>query len=260
MRLGMRSYGWVRDLPDHRDLVYVTPVEVMRALPARFDLREHAQFPPVYNQGRLQSCTANAVAAAIQFLRKKEELEPDFEPARLFIYYNVRALKADISCDNGAQIRDCIKSVAAQGVCPEALWPYRFSRFEAKPGLRCYHAAAAYRAIRYQRIGRDHDLHAMKTCLASGYPFVFGMAVFEGFESADAARSGVVRIPRRGERRIGQGHAVLAVGYDDTKRHFIVRNSWGKDWGKRGYFVLPYGYLTEPGLSSDFWTIRRESH
>jgi C1A family cysteine protease len=238
--------------------LYEAPGEIVRSLPSQFDLREHGEFPPVYNQGRLQSCTANAVAAAIQFLRRKEALQPDFVPSRLFIYYNVRALRGDISCDNGAQIRDSIKSVAARGVCEEALWPYRFARFENKPRPRCYHAAAAHRAIRYQRIGRD--LRALKACLVSGYPFVFGMAVFEELESAGAARSGAVRTPKPGERRIGHGHAVLAVGYDEARGHFIVRNSWGEDWGKRGYFTLPFDYLTEPGLSSDFWTIRRESH
>ena len=52
------------------------------------------------------------------------------------------------------------------------------------------------------------------------------------------------------------GHAVMAVGYDDSKQQFIIRNSWGTGWGKKGYFRMPYAYLTDPNLADDFWTIR----
>ncbi|HKV44221.1 MAG TPA: C1 family peptidase [bacterium] len=249
-----RGYGWISDLPDHRDYPYVVPKRVARGLPRRVDLR--ASFPRVYNQGQLQSCTANAVAAAVQFARRTEGLRPDFLPSRLLIYYNARALQAHTRCDTGSQIRDAIKCVAAQGVCSEDLWPYRVPRFEVKPSPRCYRAASAHRAIRYQRVRRDPGLVAMRACLASGYPLVFGMAVYTGFESVRVERSGVAQMPGRGERHIGHGHAVLAVGYDDAARRFIVRNSWGERWGQHGYFTLPCAYLAEPGLSDDFWTIR----
>jgi len=212
--------------------------------------------PPVYDQGQLQSCTANAAGAAIQFVRRKVGLRPDFLPSRLFIYYNARAIQGHVRCDNGSQIRNGVKSVARLGVCSEDLWPYRFSRFETKPAPRCYRSATAHRAIVYQRIRRDPDLTALRACLASGYPFVFGMAVYEDFEGAEVQRTGVARMPRRGERHVGQGHAVLAVGYNDTTRRFIVRNSWGERWGQRGYFSLPFKYLMEAGLSDDFWTVR----
>jgi C1A family cysteine protease len=53
-----------------------------------------------------------------------------------------------------------------------------------------------------------------------------------------------------------QGHAVTAVGYDEAKQWFILRNSWGPKWGMRGHFTFPYAYLTDPSLAQDFWTIR----
>jgi C1A family cysteine protease len=62
-------------------------------------------------------------------------------------------------------------------------------------------------------------------------------------------------MPQPGEQVVG-GHAVCAIGYDDKNQWFIVRNSWGPDWGMSGYFTLPYQYLLEENLSSDFWTIR----
>ena len=112
----IRRYGWSPDLPDHRDLVYAAPHPVALALPPSADLRPGC--PPVYDQGQLGSCTANAIAGAFEFDQIKEKL-PDFTPSRLFIYYNERVIEHDVQSDNGAQIRDGIKSVASQGVCPE---------------------------------------------------------------------------------------------------------------------------------------------
>jgi C1A family cysteine protease len=51
------------------------------------------------------------------------------------------------------------------------------------------------------------------------------------------------------------GHAVLCVGYDDATQRFIVRNSWGSNWGQAGYFTIPYAYLLNENLADDFWTI-----
>ena len=107
MRFKVSHYGWLPDLPDHRDFLYTSPVELVGAPPVRADLQ--AQCPPVYDQGRLGSCTANAIAG---------------------------------------------------------------------------------------------------------------------------------------------------IGYDDARQWFIVRNSWGRKWGMNGYFTLPYAYLTDGNLASDFWTIR----
>jgi len=244
-------YGWVPDLPDHRDHLYAAPVELAGALPARVDLR--AQCPPVYDQGQLGSCTANAIAAAIQFDRMKQELKEIFLPSRLFIYYNERALEHTIASDSGAQIRDGIKSVAKQGDCPEGEWPYVISRFRTKPPQKCYADALKYKAVLYQRL--TPILGQLKGCLASGFPFVFGFTVYESFESAQVARSGHASLPQAGERAIG-GHAVAGVGYDDARQWFVVRNSWGNKWGLKGYFTLPFAYVTDPNLADDFWTIR----
>ena len=96
----------------------------------------------------------------------------------------------------------------------------------------------------------------MRTCLAEGFPFVFGFTVYNGFESDAVAKSGVLNMPGPDERMVG-GHAVMAVGYDNTQRRFIVRNSWDTDWGMKGYFTMPYDYLDlNSGLADDFWTIR----
>jgi C1A family cysteine protease len=209
----------------------------------------------VYDQGQLGSCTANAIGAALQFDQIKQG-EHDFLPSRLFIYYNERQLEGTIGTDSGAQIRDGIKSVNKVGAPPETDWPYDIAKFSQKPPDEAYVDALKHQAISYQRVTRV--LGQMKGCLADGYPFVFGFTVYESFESPDVAKTGKAPLPQPGEKVLG-GHAVVGVGYDDTSQTFLVRNSWGTGWGLGGYFTLPYAYLTERGLASDFWTVRRVS-
>jgi C1A family cysteine protease len=251
MSYKISRYGWLPDLPDERDHFYAAPVAATAVLPASADLRP--QCPPVYDQGQLGSCTANAIAGAIQFDRLKQQLAQVFVPSRLFIYYNERATEHTVDSDSGAQIRDGIKSVAKLGDCPETEWPYTIARFKTKPSPECYADALRYRVVSYQRL--TPVLSQLKGCLASGYPFVFGFTVYESFESPQVARTGHASLPGSSERAIG-GHAVVGVGYQDAKQWFIVRNSWGGGWGLKGYFTLPYAYLTDENLASDFWTIR----
>jgi C1A family cysteine protease len=176
----------------------------------------------------------------------------DFMPSRLFIYYNERAIEGTVGSDSGAMIRDGIKSVAKLGVCDEPTWPYDITRFTDQPPKQAYRDASKHQATVYRRV--LGAVHQMQGRLASGYPFVFGFSVYESFMSEQVAKTGEVPLPTRGEQLIG-GHAVVAVGYDDSIQRFIVRNSWGSKWGMKGYFTMPYAYLTDPQLASDFWAI-----
>jgi C1A family cysteine protease len=251
-------YGWIPDLPDQRDHLFAAAPEVVGSLPNTIDLRPDC--PPVYDQGHLGSCTGNAIAGAIEFDRMKQKLNV-FVPSRLFIYYNERVMEGTVNSDSGAMIRDGIKSVAHQGVCPETEWPYDITKFTNKPSASCYTDALKDRAVAYQRV--IPLLNQLKGCLAAGYPFVFGFTVYESFESQQVTNTGHAPMPATSEQVLG-GHAVLCVGYEDAHQWFICRNSWGDAWGMpsgpghkdRGYFTLPYPYLTSPQLSSDFWTIR----
>jgi C1A family cysteine protease len=245
-------FGWIPDLPDHRDHMFAAAREVLTALPAAMDLRPQCP-KEVYDQGQLGSCTGNAIAGAIEFDEIKQKAADIFTPSRLFIYYNERVVEGTVNSDAGAQIRDGIKTVAKQGACHEQIWPYDITKFRAKPSKAAYTDGTKHTAVQYQRL--IQSLTEMKGCLAAGYPFVFGFTVYESFESASVAKTGIVPYPSTGEKVLG-GHAVLAVGYDDASQRFIVRNSWGSGWGMKGYFTSPYSYLTDNNLADDFWTIR----
>ena len=246
-----QRYGWTPDLPDHRDHMYAAPPRIVAALPPKVDLRPKC--PPVVDQGNLGSCTANSIGNAHRFEQMKQGQADSFLPSRLFIYFNERVIEGTVNSDSGAMIRDGIKSIAAQGVCPEKMWPYNINQFTKKPSSACYKEALKHQAISYQRLVQSPS--QMKGCLASGYPFVYGFTVYESFESQAVAKTGIVPMPASGEKTLG-GHAVLAIGYDDTKQRFIVMNSWGTGWGIKGFFTIPYGYLADSDLASDFWTIR----
>jgi len=249
----IKWYGWIPDHPDPRDKIYKVGRRILRALPPKVDLR--SQCPAVYDQGNLGSCTANAGSGIYQFNQIQQNYLWRAIPSRLFLYYNTRVLEGTVSYDSGASIRNTIKAIAGTGMAPASDWPYKIAKFAVKPPPKVYTFAANHKAVNYQRIVPTID--QLKGCLASNECFIFGFSVFDGFESAQVAQTGVVNLPGPNERLLG-GHAVMAVGYDDTTQRFMIRNSWGLGWGIEGsgYFTMPYDYLTNTNLSDDFWAVK----
>ncbi len=250
MSYTISRFGWQPDLPDQRDYRYAAPPAVLTRIPEKTDLRPGC--PTVYDQGELGSCTANAIGAAFEYGLIKQKAAA-FTPSRLFIYYNERVIEHSVSNDSGAMIRDGMKTVNKEGACPEKDWPYLVSKFALKPAAACFTKALDHQVLSYHRIPRNLD--QIRACLADGFPMVFGFTVYESFESPIVSQTGVMEMPGPGEHVIG-GHAVLAIGYDDSTRRFLVRNSWSEQWGMKGYFTMPYNYLLNENLSDDFWTIR----
>lgn len=250
MKKNSQTYGWRPQKPDFRDHVFKLASPVV--LPPSVDLS--ATCPSVYDQGQLGSCTANAIAAAMEFDQLKQNNKLDFMPSRLFIYYNERAMEGTIKSDAGAEIRDGIKSVNNLGVCKESTLPYNIAKFKTKPKAVCFKEGLLHKSVSYKSL-TNTNLNDLLSCLASGVPFVFGFTVYESFESATVAQTGIVPMPSKTESVLG-GHAVMAVGYDQSKKMFLVRNSWGSSWGLNGYFWMPFDYMTSANLASDFWVIQ----
>jgi C1A family cysteine protease len=242
-----RKYGWVKDIPDTRDYLYKRLLTDI-TIPVQVDLR--ATCPPVEDQGNLGSCTANALAGNLEFLEIKSNAL-FWDISRLFIYYNERKIEGDVQFDNGAQLRDGIKSLVTYGYCSEKRIPYDITKFTKRPSCVAYMEAKKNKISSYYSL---QTMDEMNHCIANGYPFVFGFDVFESFESPEVAHTGIVPIPGLEERMLG-GHAVCAVGYDQDKKWFIVRNSWGTDWGDQGYCYMPFDYVIKH--ANDFWSIRK---
>jgi C1A family cysteine protease len=253
------GFGWRRDRPDHRDYLLHERVRLPLAgmLPIAVDLRlsEHLD-DPIFDQGQIGSCTANAIASALQFVERATGLTADVTPSRLALYYWERVLEGSVDEDVGAELRDGLKVVAGlPGYVDESLWPYHVGRFAEAPPPPVVAAAARNRATRYMRV--VVSAASMKQALAAGFPVIVGFDVFEPMVSDQVARTGILPRPFSGQQPIG-GHAVLLVGYDDAARVWICRNSWGSDWGRDGYFTVPYGYLDSPAYAADFWVIEQE--
>lgn len=247
----LHSYGWRPDVPDFRDYTFsVIRKPTIEILPSSIDLRQFCS--KIEDQGNLGSCTAQALVGNLEFLEVKDNVHFS-DLSTLFLYFNERVIEHSTNYDSGAELRDGIKTLKTQGVCKENLWPYSIFKYRTKPTPRCYLDASSHKVIQYARLNTLED---MRTCLADGFPFVFGFAVYDSFESDEVAKTGIIPMPNKSEQLLG-GHAVMTCGYNDDNKTFIVRNSWGIEWADKGYCYMPYNYLTDRNLSDDLWTIRR---
>lgn len=231
-----------KDKPDERDHLY-TPTE--GELPAKMDLRK--QMSAVEDQGQLGSCTANALVGNLEFLAKKVKA---YNASRLFLYFNERIYIGTINEDSGANLRDGIKALKKYGSASERIWPYRISRFTTKPSDVAYADALKRTISSYERI---ITLNGVLACLASGSPVVFGTDWYSSWSTMEVEKSGVIPQVDEAVDTVEGGHAMLIVGYDTAKEQFIVRNSWGKSWGKGGYCYFSFSHFK---YFSDLWTIR----
>ena len=153
--------------------------------------------------------------------------------SRLFIYYNGRLIGNNYQeyglADQGTFIHTAIEGLKRFGCCKEASFPYHKAYVSQKPPPQCYDEAVHYRIADSMSV--DCNLNEMKACLAEGYPFAFGLQLFQS--SAYAERNGGVMhdpTPYDSQAPVHGWHAMLAVGYSDTSQCFIVRNSWGDQW------------------------------
>ena len=263
--------GWRRDLPDFRDYTSETgavksilakskPLKgLAKALSPATDLRQWCS--PIEDQGNLGSCTANAGVGLLEYYQRRA-FGDHLDAARLFLYKVTRKLDGDVG-DTGAYLRTTMKAMVLFGAPPERYWPYDIAAFDDDPPAFCYSFALSYRTIQFYRLDPSGTtpaalLEAIRTKLAVGLPSMFGFTVYSSIPGVGAG-NGDIPYPAPGDAVEG-GHAIVAVGYDDKRKigadkgAFLIRNSWGTDWGEAGYGWLPYRYVTD-GLAVDFWSL-----
>ena len=289
--LDEHGLGWLRDYPDARDYTVdhteVTPelralgekksIKAMLAkvgvpkatagdLPAAVDLRSWCS--PIEDQGALGSCTAQAGVGLLEYYENRA-FGQYLDGSRLFLYKATRNLMGWTG-DSGAFIRTTMGAMRLFGVPPERHWPYTDGeQFDEEPPAFCYAYAHNYRAISYYRLdpaGTETAelLAQVRANLAGGLAMMFGFTVYSSIGQA----KGTGRIPYPAPREsVMGGHAVVAVGYDDTLTiqnsntggretigAILVRHSWGELWGEEGYGWLPYEYMLK-GLAVDWWSL-----
>jgi C1A family cysteine protease len=253
----MHKYKLFKSPHDHRDHFF-TAISHDIKLPASFNLRD--QMPHALDQGNLGSCASNVASNVLRFLLKKEHLK-EFQPSRLYIYWNTRVNieNSPPNQDTGVCIRDVCKSLNKYHVCDEILCPYDISKFSVAPSLLAYKNANLHKKIRYVSV--PQNLTSIKHAILLGIPIMIGIQIYENFESIEVAKTGIVPMPDvENENHLG-GHAVTLVGYDDNTKRFTCLNSWGPvegeldGWGDHGYFTIPYDYILDSDLAQDFWQI-----
>jgi C1A family cysteine protease len=240
------KYHLTADKPDSRDKLYEY---TRKSLPIEVDLRSKFPAEP-FDQGRLGSCTANTLVGLREYLLAKDSL-PYTHLSRLFLYYFERYLEGTVNKDSGAMLRDGMKVLQKMGVCPELDDEYDIAKFTERPSDKAIADAAQFKISTYHRVT---SVSALQSALVSGLPVAIGFIVYESFESKQVAEAGIVPFPKSYERQLG-GHAVLVVGYKqiNNKLHFIIRNSWGTEWGDKGYCYMPVEFFTK-GIVVDMWT------
>jgi hypothetical protein len=225
---GRRLDGCIPEPTSPKDYAAVPNVS---SLPPRADLRPGCS--PVEDQGRIGSCTANAIVGAIEYKRRKDGRQDDL--SRMFVYFNGRKMSGSESQDCGLRISHGMAAFMAFGAPPESAWPYDPARANTMPDGAAYAAAGPNADVEYARLnGIEH----IKGALARQQPVVFAISL-PAHRWEEAGKSGV--IPALSDSELapvltqhGQ-HSMLLVGYDTDQNIFHVRNSWGTGWGDQGY-------------------------
>ena len=240
-----RRYGYRKSPVDHRDYGISRALSHVSIRPGQVDLESFCG--PVKDQGQLGACTAFAGCGNREYLaRKFGHWQPVFSP--LFLYYMERKEDGTLPDDAGSDGRTSCRVMAKYGICTESEDIYDPVKFNTAPTPEQLDEAALRKAGAYHRINSVDD---MKSCLASDYPILIGFAVYESFEKIGS--DGLMPAPNKDHEQMLGGHETLVIGYDDAKRAFKVRNSWGADWGDKGNFWMPYTVAADASVLWDAW-------
>lgn len=217
--------------------------------------------PAVYDQGQTGTCTANAICGALQFI----ENDKTFKPSRLFCYYEERVREGQTNTtlqDTGADPMDGLVSLKSQGICSEDLWPFVESKVDTAPTQTCYSQALSHKFTNIGYVAKPNIvgtqlLDNIRKSILSSVPVLIGITVYSSFESDSVAKSGLIPLPNLKKETLLGYHEILIIAYDDTRQSFMIRNSWGNNWGLDGNAWLPYSYVMNSSLCSQFICITK---
>ena len=229
--------------PDSRDRVYSFK---QSQLPDTVDLRQYDS--PVESQGNLGSCVGNAMTNAYELMVNEIDRTKFQELSRLYVYYHSRYIEGTVPKDAGVTyLRNALKAVQTFGICTEVLWPYDIQNFALQPYPECYVDGCSRKLTLYERI---QTIDGMCNALANNRPIIIGTVIFEGFMALNRDDA-TIKMPTSIDYEIG-GHSVVILGYSLPEKKFLVKNSFGDDWGDGGYCWMPFEYVERYVFES--WT------
>lgn len=254
-----RKYGWRPGLPSRR--FPQLKLQIFPPLAPKKSLLSTGYLPPIWDQGSTGSCTGHGTVRGMMYARAKQKL-PFLNLSRLFPYYNARVVEGDPGEDNGAAIGDVVAASQKLGDCLYDDYPTKPELVATRPSTALYSSALQHKSLSATRVmgsSRASLEYHFKHCLSVlEVPIIIGIVVYDSFESDAVAQTGMVPIPENSESELG-GHCIAATEYDDSTKLITCDNSWGVDWGLAGRFKIPYDYIFDPGLASDFHAILLDS-
>jgi C1A family cysteine protease len=201
----------------------------------------------IIDQGNLGDCVANAFSFCISV-----QTNQSFTTSRLYHYAVCRILDdTPLNQDNGTTVQTACNAIQNYGAIGENSYPYNVNKFANYPSLSILQGAKYFKKFTYTFV--NQDLTSIKNCLNTyGCPIIFGFMVYSSFYNVNS--SGIVTTPNTNTETLEGGHCMNIIGYNDSMNGgvFICANSWGTSWGKNGLCYIPYNYLMNSNLASDF--------
>lgn len=230
--------GSLPNPPDERDFLlanYLAP----QPIPPMVSYKD--LMTPVKNQGKLGSCVAFGTSAVKEFFDMRE-FGILIDLSEQWLYGECK--KTDGLNEEGTFPRAAMEVLLKQGVPEEKFQPYEGVYPPRNNALSGYiDNADIYKIQAYATI--TGGLQGLKEALALNGPVGIAISVYSSFY--ETTGDGMVPAPKGPQEG---GHMMCAVGYDDTKQILIIKNSWGVNWGDKGYGYIPYTVWSEIGVEA----------
>ncbi|MEM7163054.1 MAG: C1 family peptidase [Bacteroidota bacterium] len=202
--------------------------------------------PEIRNQGNVNSCVGWAVGYAaytIEVAKHYEWTDLSLITANafsaMFIYNQIKVGKSQ--CGIGSQIINALELLKDNGDVYSRDFDYPKSDCERQPTPELIEKALKFKIKDFYALFMSDDdyskkVNATKNSIQRGSPVIIGMNVEKAFLKL---KTDVWKPSYKPHEKIG-GHAMVVIGFDDKKGAFEIMNSWGDQWGEKGFFWISY--------------------